>query len=151
MDKKKTIFRSVCAIAVILIGFGTMAYAADGGALLGNHEPSLTVRNWKGESIGTSRHVILDPSSGNIVFIIVSLNQEEKREVAVPAVLFSVDKEEGTLVLNISKKQLNSSPAYHDSDLNDPEFITRVYQFFAIAPPWTEETPKQENKPFQRF
>jgi hypothetical protein len=161
MDKRKILFSIIYKpsrlwivlwlLAAILIGFETMAYADDGKTDEGTQGKSLIVKNWKGEYIGTSRHVILDPSTGNIIFIIVSLNQKENKEIAVPAGLFSVDNEHGHLVLNVSKEKLNSSPAYHSSDLQDPEFIDKVYRFFAIAPPWAEDTPKGENDHFLRF
>ena len=141
---------SLCAITAILMGFETIAYAGDGTGE-GTQGKSLIVKNWKGEYLGTSRHVILDPSTGNIIFVIVSLNQKEDKEIAVPAGLFSVDNEHGHLVLNVSKEKLNSSPAYHSSDLQDPEFVGKVYRFFAIAPPWAEDTPKGEKGHFLRF
>ena len=142
---------SVCTIAVILMSFNTIAYAVDSTSGASNQEHTLIVKNWKDEYIGTSNHVVMDPSTGNIIFIIVSLDQGENKEIAVPAGLFSVDPEHGALVLNISKKQLGSSPAYHASDLEDPEFFKKVYRFFAIAPPWTEETQKEENGSLFRF
>ncbi len=133
------------AIAAIFLAFQTMAYASDDGTTSDHQEQSLTVTNWKGEYIGTSHHVVMDFSSGNIAFVIVSLEtgqNKEVKEVAVPWVLFSIDKENGALVLSISKKQLHSAPEYHVSDLEDPEFVGRTYQFFGLAPPWTEETPQ---------
>ncbi len=142
----------VFAIAAILINFNTIAYADDGGSGITIHEHhSLIVKNWKGDYLGTSHHVVMDPSTGNIIFIIMSLEQGEGKEIAVPAGLFSVDKEQGALVLNISKKQLGSSPAYHASDLQDPEFFMKVYRYFAIAPPWREESPKKGNESPSRF
>ncbi len=149
MDTIRKVFCLLCSvftITVILMSFNTIAYAVDGSYGVSIQEHALIVENWKGEYIGTSHHVVMDPSTGNIIFIIVSLEQGENKEIAVPAGLFSVDKEHGVLVLNISKKQLGSSPAYHASDLQDPEFFKKVYRFFAIAPPWTEETPKKENE-----
>ncbi len=130
------------ATAAILLSFQTMAYAADDSA--GQKGRSLVVRNWKGEYVGTSHHVVMDPAAGLIVFVIVTLEtgQDKKiKEIAVPWALFSVDKENGVLVLSISKKQLESAPEYHDSDLGDPAFVGRIYRFFALTPPWTEETP----------
>lgn len=158
MDKKK-IIRSVLnqyrrspvllwvlfATAVILMNLGTMAYASDDTIGSSQLEHSLVVRNWKGEYIGTSHHVVLDPSARKIVFVIVSLEKKENaeiKEIAVPWNLFSIDRENGVLVLSISRKQLDSAPEYHASDLDDPEFVGRIYHFFALAPPWAEETPK---------
>ncbi len=142
MDKKKWL---LAATAAILLSFQAMAYAADDSAGSGHKEKSLVVRNWKGEYIGTSHHVVMDPSAGLIVFVIVSLETGQNKgikEIAVPWVLFSVDKGNGVLVLNISKKQLQSAPEYNVSNLDNPEFIARIYHFFALAPPWTEEAPQ---------
>jgi hypothetical protein len=150
MDKRKmvgtrvTLLWLLFAIAAILLSFQTMAYAADDSA---GSNRSLIVRNWKGEYIGTSQHVLMDPSAGNIVFVIVSIEtgqNEEMKEIAVPWVLFSIDRENRALVLSISKKELDSAPEFHDSNLEDPEFVGRIYRFFALGPPWTEETPKAE-------
>lgn len=135
------------ATAAILLNFQTMAYAADDSAGSSYQEKSLVVRNWKGEYIGTSHHVVMDPSAGLIAFVIVSLENGQNKgikEIAVPWSLFSVDKENGILVLNISKKQLESAPEYHASDLGDPEFVGRIYRFFALAPPWTKKTPQEK-------
>ncbi len=133
------------ATAAIFLTFQTMAYAADDSAGSSFQQKSLVVRNWKGEYIGTSHHVVMDPSAGLIVFVIVSLERGQNqgvKEIAVPWVLFSVDKENGVLVLNIGKKQLESAPEYRASDLDNPESIARIYRFFALGPPWTEKTPK---------
>ncbi len=133
------------AIAAFFLTFQTMAYASDNSPRSNHQEQTLIVKNWKGEYIGTSHHVVMDPSAGSIAFVIVSLEtgQNKKiKEIAVPWVLFSVDKENGALVLSISKNRLGSAPEYHASDLEDPEFVGRTYQFFGLAPPWTEETPQ---------
>jgi len=166
MDKRKVIFSdinpyrvrkvlcllwSVCAIAVILMSFNAIAFAVDGTSGASVQEHALIVKNWKGEYIGTSHQVVMDSLTGDILFIIVSLDQGENKEIAVPAGLFSFANEQWVLVLNISKKQLSSSPVYHASDLQDPEFFEKVYRFFAIAPPWTEETPKEEKGSLSRF
>ncbi|MGZ3568792.1 MAG: PRC-barrel domain-containing protein [Thermodesulfobacteriota bacterium] len=137
-----TVLWSLSAIVAILLSSQAMVYAADDSARSSHQEHSLIVRNWKGEYIGTSHHVVMDPSAGNIVFVIVSLETGQSkrvREIAVPWVLFSVDKENRALVLSISEKQLNSASEYHASDLEDPGFVGRTYHFFGLAPPWTEE------------
>ncbi len=147
-------FGMLSAIAAILLCFQTMAYAADDSAGSSDREKSLIVRNWKGEYIGTSHHVVMDPSAGDIVFVIVSLEtgqSKQIKEIAVPWVLFSIDKENGVLVLNISKKQLDSAPEYHDSNLEDPDFVGRIYHFFGLAPSWTEETPQGERMSLEGF
>jgi len=119
---------------VILLIFSTFAYAA-------GQEEGLAVKNWKGEYIGSVKHVLTDSSSGNIVFIVLSLSQGGKKEIAVPVRSFSsYDHENGLLVLNVSKEILAAAPEFHVSDLRDPAFVERVYQFFGLAPSWKDET-----------
>ena len=142
---------SLGAIAVVLMSFKTIAYAFDSTSDVRIEEQVLIVRNWKGDYIGTSRHVVMDRSTRTIFFIIVSLDPGGDKEIVVPVGMFSVGREPGVLVLNISKKQLDASPLYHASDLQDIEFFEKVYRFFSIAPPWTEETPKGKDEPLLRF
>ncbi len=125
----------------ILVTFGSIVYAIDCSAGADNPQQNLTVKNWKGEHVGTSKHVIMDATSGNIIFIIVSL-EEEGREVPVPPSVFSIDEKDRSLVLKVSRKDLAEAPEYHESDLTDPAFVARVYRFFGLAPSWTEEGPR---------
>jgi hypothetical protein len=121
-------------MAVILIGLGSIAYAADGRAKSGNQEEALVVKNWKGEYIGSVQHVLLDSSTGSVAFIILSLGKE-KKEIVIPLrSFFSYDPQKGTLVLNVSKGILIAAPEFHISDLKDPTFAERVYRFFGEAP-----------------
>ena len=125
---------SVLVTFLILLSFSTFAYAA-------GQEEGLAVKNWKGEYIGSVKHVLTDSSSGNIVFIILSLSQGGRKEIAIPVKSFSsYDHENGLLVLNVSKEILAAAPEFHVSDLRDPAFVERVYQFFGLAPSWKDET-----------
>ncbi len=129
----------VLATVLILLSFGSIAYAA------GGQEESLAVKNWKGEHIGSVKHVLTDPSSGNIVFVILSLGEDGKKEIVVPVNSFSsYDHENGFLVLNVSKEILAAAPEFQISDLKDPAFVEKVYQFFGLAPYWKEETTEEE-------
>ncbi len=134
------------ATAVILMGLETIAFPVDDrdGPDSQKQGLTLTVKDWKGDSIGTSKEAVLDSSTGNIVFIIVSLGKEGNREIAVPPGLFSVDKKNDALVLNVSKKELNSAPEYRASDLEDPKFVKKVYRFFALVVPRTQETSEEK-------
>ncbi len=136
--------RLLLLAAVILLNIGATTYAVDDRAGAGDQEQSLVVKNWKGEPIGTSKHVVLDSSTGMIVFVIVSLNQGGNREIAVPPGLFSLDRKNEALVLSIGKKELYSAPEYHASNLGNPEFVREVYRYFGIGGPWTEETPQEK-------
>ncbi len=118
----------------MLLSFGFSVYAV-------GEEEGLVVKNWKGEYIGSVRHVLTDSSNGNIIFVVLSLDQEKKREIVVPVRSFSsYDFEGGFLVLNVSKEILNTAPDFDMSDLQDPAFVERVYRFFGLAPFWKEES-----------
>jgi len=124
----------VLATFALLLGF------AIAHAVAGQSEEGLTVKNWKGEYIGSIKHVLTDSSNGNIVFVVLSLGQEGKREIAVPVRSFSsYDFENGFLVLNVSKEILATAPEFHISDLQDPAFVENVYRFFGVAPSWEDE------------
>ncbi len=122
---------------VMILSFGIANAATD-------QIEGLAVKNWKGENIGTVKHVLTDSSNGNIVFVLLSLGQEGSKEIAVPVKSFSsYDFENGYLVLNVSKEILDAAPEFHISDLKDPEFVGRVYSFFGLAPSWNDATEGQ--------
>jgi hypothetical protein len=123
-----------------LISLGTAAYSVRGAE---NQEDILTVNNWKGKHIGIVQYVLVDPSTGNLAFVILYL-KDRKKEIALPLAAFSsYDREHGTLTLKFSEKVLLSAPEFHDSDLNDPAFAEEVYRFFDLVPSWTDETEEE--------
>jgi len=136
---------AVLVMAVTLISLASIAHAIDHRAEP-NQEGALMVKNWKGEYIGSVQHILVDSSTGNIAFIILSVGKE-KREIAIPLRAFSsYDQENGNLILNVSKEILTSAPEFHISDLKDPEFPERVYRFFGEAPPWTDGAAEGEKR-----
>ncbi len=111
-----------------------------------NRSETLEVRNWKGNHVGTVNHVLMN-HAGNVTFIIVYLDRQAKKEIAVPVAAFSsYDQETGVLVLKVSEEQLASAPEFHDSDLDNPAFAETIYRFFGLAPLWTEETKEQRER-----
>ena len=124
---------------VIFLSLGSIAYA------VGNQEEGLAVKNWKGEYVGFVRHVLTDSSTGNIIFVILSLGKGGEKEIVVPVSSFSsYDYENGFLVLNVSKEILATAPEFQISDLKDPAFAERVYRFFGLAPSWKDGTTEGE-------
>lgn len=131
-------------MSLILIISGTIALTVDERAKRKNQEERLVVKNWKGEYVGSARHVLLDPSTGDVGFVILLLDKE-KKEVVIPLRSFSsYDHQNGTLILGISKEILVAAPEFHPSDLEDPAFTEKVYRFFGQVPPWTDGTTEKE-------
>jgi sporulation protein YlmC with PRC-barrel domain len=131
-------------IAVIFMGFASVAFAVDPGANSTKKEEALVVKNWKGEYIGSVQHVLSNSSTGDISFVILSLDKE-KKEIVIPLASFSsFDQENGIFILNVSKEILREAPEFRLSDLKDPAFAERVYRFFGEAPPWTDRPQGRE-------
>jgi hypothetical protein len=130
-------------MAMIFIGFASIAFAADHGAKSAKEE-ALVVKNWKGEYIGSVQHVLSNSSTGDISFAILSLDKE-KKEIVIPLGSFSsFDQQNGILILNVSKEILRAAPEFDLSDLKDPTLAERVYRFFGEAPPWTDKPQERE-------
>ncbi|MGZ3557471.1 MAG: PRC-barrel domain-containing protein [Thermodesulfobacteriota bacterium] len=127
----------ILATFVMLLSFGITYAMAD-------QEEGLAVKNWKGEFIGSVKHVLTEPSGGNIVFVVLSLGREGMKDIAVPVKSFSsYDYENGYLVLNVSKEILAAAPEFRVSDLKDPAFVERVFRFFGLAPSWKDGTGEE--------
>ncbi len=136
----------VLVLAAIFMNFCSVGYAIDHGMNPGNQKEALVVKNWKGEYIGSVRHVLLDSSTGNVTFIILLLEKENK-EIVIPLRSFSsYDEENGTLILSVSRGILIAAPEFHLSDLKDPAFAERVYRFFGEAPAWTNGAREGEKR-----
>lgn len=127
-----------------LVGLGTVAYAA---CETQKQKEILEVTSWKGKHIGIVHNVVMNLSTGNVTFVILCLDKQEKKEIAVPLAAFSsFDRENGILTLSVSEKELVLAPEFHDSDLKDPDFAERVHRFFGRVPPWTEEQTEGEER-----
>ena len=119
-----------------LISLGVIPYAIGGTE---NQKQTLEVNNWKGKHVGIAKYVVMNSSTGNVTFVILYLDNEAKKEIAVPLAAFSSsDVGNGTLTLKVSEKELVSAPEFHDSDLSNPAFAERVYRFFGLVPSWTD-------------
>ncbi len=117
-------------IAIMLVGFCSMAYALDPKAEAGNQKQVLAVKNPEGEYLGTAKDVLVN-YSGTVALIIISVGEKGEKDVVVPADILLYDTEKEVLILRMSKEQIGAAP-----ELN----IKGVYGFFGVAPPWTDET-----------
>jgi len=133
-------------IAMNLLIFGLIAYEVHNGTKPGIEDEALAVKSWKGEHIGFTHHALMDSSTGNIVFLVLSLGKG-KKEIVVPISAFSsYNHKNRTLVLGVSRQTLIAAPEFHLSDLRDPTFAERVYRFFGEAPAWTDGAKARERR-----
>ncbi len=125
----------ILIMALLSFGFATHGYAETD-----NQQEAMAVITPEGQNVGTVVNALVDPS-GQIAFVILSIGQEtgqQNKEVAVPSGAFHYDQERGKLIMNVDREKLTAAPEFKASDLDDPSFAARVYQFFGEAPSWTE-------------
>ncbi len=130
--------RIVFIMALIFISFGSLAFAPVNKADTENQQKVILVKDSMGQYVGTVTN-LLEDSSGNIAFIILSMSGEEgqgNKEVAIPLGILSYDDENETIVLNLSKEKLAAAPGFDVSDLGDSSFAEKAYRFFGLMPAW---------------
>ncbi len=133
--------RLATGVATAVLSLVAVAYPV---VTIRGQEQTLEVRNWKGKHVGTARYVVMDSSTGIVFFIVVHLDQEWEKEIAIPVPAFSsYDQENGILILNASGEQLASAPEFHAADLDNPAFPEEIYELFDLVPSRTEENKEE--------
>ena len=130
----------VLITALVFINFGLFAYAPVDKAETENQQEVIVVKDSMGQYVGTVTN-LLEDSSGNIAFIILSMSEQGEqgnKEVVIPLGILSLDNEDRMVILNLSKEELAAAPGFDLSDLGDPTFAERVYRFFGLMPAWRE-------------
>jgi sporulation protein YlmC with PRC-barrel domain len=101
-----------------------------------------TVKDQAGEKIGEVEDVVLDKTSNNIMFGVVSfggvLGMGEKYH-PVPWSSLSYDKDEGAYIVNMTKDQLKSAPADSIDELTRDDGIAyrdRAYDYYKAPRYW---------------
>ncbi len=120
------------AIVMTLVSFCSIAYAIDENARARDHAQAPAVRNPEGEYLGVAKDVVAN-YSGTIAFIIISVGENGEKEIAVPLVIFSYDKENEVLILKMSKDQIDAAPEFN---------MRKVYEFFGVALPFVDKMPE---------
>jgi sporulation protein YlmC with PRC-barrel domain len=98
------------------------------------------VKNEQGETLGRMRDLVID-SQGHIHFAVLShggLLGIGGKLVAVPITVLNFEEEGKAVVLNSTKAQLDSAPAFKASNLSDKNWAEEMYRYFGQQPFWTE-------------
>lgn len=95
------------------------------------------VLNTDGEMLGHMRDFVLDLDHGRIAYALVSTapaaDTESRLLRVVPWELVHIDKENGSLVLDVLRDQIESAPSFDGDerpDLSDPHFQETVYSHY---------------------
>jgi hypothetical protein len=107
------------------------------------------VRNPAGDDLGTLREFVRD-SEGNISFAVLSYGGVMRigsHEAAIPYSALSYDKEHQYVILDATREQLASAPAFADRQrLADRSFAAEIYRYYGQQPYWTEEQVKPKER-----
>lgn len=119
---------------------------------LGSDLRSRTVENPDGAKVASMRELVIDPRSGRVAFAVLSVGGNAgagEKAIAVPweALKSMPDKNNPQverLTLSTTKEKLEQAPAFEATTegwqkANEPEYITKVYEFYAIPPYWVVE------------
>ena len=101
-----------------------------------------SVKDTSGTTIGKVEDIVLDKLSNNIMFAIVGfggfLGMGEKYH-PLPWAVLDYDESEGGYVVNLTKDQLQSAPAYSMEELtagDGTQFRTQVYDYYKSPKYW---------------
>lgn len=119
---------------------------------LGSDLRSRSIENPDGAKIATVHELVVDPRSGRVAFAVLAVGGNlgtNEKMIAVPwdALKAMPDKSNPNmerLTLSTTKEQLEKAPEFVATTegwqkANEPDYITRVYEFYSVAPYWTVE------------
>jgi sporulation protein YlmC with PRC-barrel domain len=103
-----------------------------------------SVVNAKGDNLGDIKEVVIDPTTGQVAYSVVSfggfMTMGEKL-FAIPFSAFQYDAAENEYVLDVSKDRLEAAPGF-DSDnwpsMADEKWNRDVYKYYDRSPYWEE-------------
>jgi sporulation protein YlmC with PRC-barrel domain len=99
-----------------------------------------TVENDRGEKIGTTKDLAIDPDNGRIVYAVLSfggfLGMGDKL-FAIPPSVLQIPGTGSVAVISVDKEQLKNARGFdksHWPNLADPTFVNSTYEFYGQKP-----------------
>ncbi len=107
----------------------------------------LKVQNTRGEDLGRISSLAIDPKDGRVAFAVLTYGGFwgfRANYVAVPLTVMDLKTDKNgkpdAFVLNMSKQQLASAPAFSGNGMPDEKQVEDSYRFFGETPYWTDKT-----------
>jgi len=100
------------------------------------------VVNLKGEDIGHVEDMMIDLSTGHIMYAVLSfggLLGIGNKLFAVPFESFTIDQEDEKFILDVDKDRLKDAPGFDKDNWpkhSDRNFEHEVYSYYSVKPYW---------------
>jgi sporulation protein YlmC with PRC-barrel domain len=100
------------------------------------------VENPQGDNLGDIKEIMLDTTSGRISYAVISFGGFlgiGDKYFAVPWEAFSIDDDQETFILDVSKEKLENAPGFDKDNWPtnaDHQYINSVYQHYGYRPHW---------------
>ena len=105
------------------------------------------IRSADGTKIGDVDNVVIDLNNGHILFVTLAGRHVDRHDeyVAIPwgALHIEGSDDRTHLVLNMSKEQLKTAPAFKEdnwANITDTAFLKNVFAFYKVQPYWEGRT-----------
>src|SRR5699024_6538667 len=101
--------------------------------------------NRAGENLGAIKDIMIDPSSGSVAYVVVSLGGFlgiGDKLLAIPMEAFQIDREREEFIMDVDKAKLEYAPGFDkDNSPNsaDRQFLTDVHSYDGYKPYWERE------------
>jgi sporulation protein YlmC with PRC-barrel domain len=101
-----------------------------------------SVVNPKGDSLGEIKEVVIDPRTGKVAYVVVSLVRSfvmGEKLFAIPFTAFEYNVTKNEYVLDISKERLVAAPGFdpdHWPLMTDEKWHRDVYTYYGRPPYW---------------
>jgi len=98
------------------------------------------VRSLRHEDLGCIEELMVDPSSGTVIYAILSfggLLGNGGKLYAVPWNALNLDADQRVFFLNVEREQMENSPKFDEEnwpDFADPEWTERIHRHYGLRP-----------------
>jgi sporulation protein YlmC with PRC-barrel domain len=101
-----------------------------------------TIRNPKGEELGTLSEIMLDMDSGRVAYAVLDMGGFlgfGNKLFAMPWSMLTLDPETHTFVLDMPRERLERAPGFDKDewpDFSNREWATTIHTYYGVNPYW---------------
>lgn len=103
------------------------------------------VTNRAGDNLGDIKDIMIDPSSGNVAYVVVSFGGFlgiGDKYFAIPMEAFQIDRTNENFILDVDKAKMENAPGFDKDNwptTADRQFLTDIHSHYGYKPYWERE------------